>query len=390
MRLSVRSSSLPRAGSRLTEDLVEQFRSQGGKHLGVSAHPASPLPMHVLREIERAANLRDLAPSAGDVELREAIAASLEKELRRTVDADEILVTAGAMHALHIIFMGLLDPGDSILTTSPCFFFDGIAGLSNAKMVYHPTSAADGYAWNLQSVDVAPDGIKALLLNSPTNPTGYVCTSSDLQEAAALAEANDWYIISDESYDRFVYDGREHLTPASLPGLSDRTILVRSFTKSYAMPAWRVGYIYASRSLIGHLTRILEWTNLYCNSLAQRAALAAFTGPQDWILKLLGDLQRNRDVIWDAFGHDSRVSFNRPSGGPFVLMALPGVDEAASLDRVAVRLAAKYGIPATSGTAFHAPGRVRIPFGGSLEAAELLANRLDEAIADLFEEVSTA
>ncbi len=388
MSLSQRADRIGRAGSRLTEELLGQFRHEGGTPVRVTAHPARPLPTHVSDEIAASLVRNQMAPSAGDTELRDAIAADLAIEFARPVSRDEILITAGAMHALHIAFMGLLDPGDAVVTTSPCFFFDGIARLSNANMVYHETRPEDGYAWRLSDLKTPVPRARILLLNSPTNPTGYVCSHQDLVEAAALAEANNWYIVSDESYDRFVYDGSRHLSPALLAGSANRTIVIRSFTKSFAMPAWRVGYIYAPKDVIKAFTRILEWSNLYCNHIAQRAALAAFLGSKSWLAELTSELESNRDTIWQTLGQDPTFRFTRPNGGPFILVSIPSLTERLTDDEIAEQLARRFGIPATSGTVFHAPKRLRIPFGGEPSEAATLASRLIEAVGKLVEEVT--
>ena len=242
---------------------------------------------------------------------------------------------------------------------SPGYFLEGLVQRLGAKLVFVPMDEGRGFEWDLDRIeDAITERTKALFLNTPVNPTGRVLTLEELRRIGEIAETHDICVLADESYDSLTYDGRSHIYMLALPRCRERTVLVRSFTKSYVMPAWRVGYIVAEVGLTASFLKMFEWINLCANHVGQAAAAAAITGPQEWLAEAAMVLQANRDRILAGIG-DQPFCSARPQGGPFLFLNVSGLG--VDGDAFASLLFQRLGVPAISGAALQAPQHVRIP-----------------------------
>jgi len=361
---SEKTKRLPRVGSRRTADLAAESRKKGVDVLKLAAAPALYLPPHLTDAVSKAAREKvSYAPSRGLPELRQAISQKLRAENGIEADPEtEILVTNGGNHALTIAAMFALDPGDEVLVPSPCYFFNGFIELAGGVPVYVPMPEEEGFPLRADLLAKKVTGrTKAIILNTPVNPTGYVATERDLEEVAKLAEERDLLVISDESYEKMLYDGRRHVCIGSLPSMKERTITIHSFTKSYGMPGWRVGYTVAPPDATDHLLKLLEWMVLCCGYVGQRAAQAALTGPQDWVNAISKTFEAKRDEVFSGFSKIPGVSLVKPQGGPFVFPNISSLGlDSEQFARIAMT---RYGIPADPGHYLGSDAHVRIPFG---------------------------
>lgn len=381
--VSERSHSLPRVGSRAVDAEVERLKQAGLTFLPLKPYPDRPLPPHIVEAAIRMVRNAHNAPSRGLPELVQAIAQRLATELSITIDPDkEVLVTGGGMHALFVSFGAVMGPGDQAIVPAPCYFLQGIADLLGFELVYVPMSEEQGYRWDYDRLASAiTPRTRAIFVNTPVNPTGVVLDANDLRAISSLAEQNGIWIIADESYDRMVYDGRTHLSLLAEPKDRSHTILIRSCTKSYAMPAWRVGFAVAPATVVEDMTRILEWQCLYGSAVSQAAAAAAISGPQDWLAGVDVEFQANRDSILEAVRAARGVTCVVPQGGPFVWLNVSGlgVDD----DIMAQHLLHHSGIAVTPGSAFQSSFHVRMPIGGTREVVAEAGGRLRQAVRDL-------
>jgi aspartate/methionine/tyrosine aminotransferase len=215
----------------------------------------------------------------------------------------------------------------------------------------------------------AIDGDTTLaIVNTPVNPTGYVFRRHDLDAIADALEGSKCLLLSDEAYAGILYDGLEHLSPASHPALRERTLVVRSFSKTHAMAAWRVGFAAGPTDVIERMGRALAWQALAVDGVAQAAAHAALTGPQEWIEAARAELAAMRPRAVEAVNATGVLHGEPAEAAAFVWAAADG-DE----DEWSDRLAREHGITALPGRHFHASSpRLRIPFGGRPEAREQL------------------
>jgi aspartate/methionine/tyrosine aminotransferase len=330
--------------------------------LAVGGHPAVDMPPHVVEAATRAAERAPYAPTLGLPALREAIAREWGLDPARNV-----IVTVGGMQALYLAARAF---GQNAVTHAPSFFFQQLVEVAGGRC--RTTGGEDGPPdWDAFAAAVGPETTLAIV-NTPVNPTGYVFRPEDLDALAAAVAGTDALVLSDEAYAGVLYDGREHVSPASHPDLAGRTLVVRSFSKTLAMAAWRVGYVVGPEHAIRALARELQWQALAIDGVAQSAALAALTGPRDWIEAAVAELAEMRPRAVEAANASGLLRAELPEACAFVWAAIDGDEEQASDE-----LAREHGIPAVAGRHFGAKTpHLRIPFGGRPAARDALLEQL--------------
>jgi aspartate aminotransferase len=362
-RISKAARTLPRVTSNELSDAADRLRSQGKDILTLCGTPFWRPPEHVLEAAERAAQENVNPPSKGFLELRQAIAHKLEGE---GIDADprsQILVTNGAMHALSLVFATLLDPGDEVVMYRPGFFFFGPIRLAGGVPTYAKTKQENHWRWDPEALEkaISPQ-TRMIVIDSPTNPTGYVSTKEDLLALAEIARKYDLLVVSDESYDNMIYEGARHVRLASVREFRERTITVCSFTKTFALQPWRLGFVLASSQITEHLQRVLEWNVLRCSHVAQRVGQAALEGPQVWVSDIAVRFQRGRDLMVEQLKSAAGLEFVVPKGGPFLFVNVAGLGMSGT--EFSRWLLNEYGVPTDPGEFFGSGSHVRLPFGG--------------------------
>ena len=331
-------------------------------------------PEHVLDAARQAVSDPDGAPMEGYIDLRIAFADRLARINDVHVDPrEELLVTNAANHALYLVLTGLLNPGDEVLMFSPHYYYQGCIQLAGGACAYVPTRAEDSWSWDVEALSEAvTPRTKVLLINTPVNPVGHVATAAELAAVAELALRRDLVVISDEAFEHLVYDGRRHISIASFPDMADRTVSVYSFTKSYALRAWRIGLLAAPRSLMPAFRNMLEWNVFACNHVAQRAAQACLEGPQEWVAEIGTRFQQCRDLMVAELGDVPGLSYTVPEGNPFLFLDTSELGIPASAFRRT--LMNDYGVLVDDGEGFGSGMHLRLPFGGEpvdvREAAE--------------------
>lgn len=326
--------------------------------LPVGGHPAVDMPPHVVEAAARAAERAPYAPTRGLPALREAIAAE------HGVDPDRnVLVTLGGMQGLYLAARAF---GRRTVTHAPSFFFPQLVAAAGG-------SCTVAYGWDELAGEV--DGETTLaIVNTPVNPTGYAFRAHDLDAIAAALRGSDCLLLSDEAYFGLLWDGAEHRSPADHPELRERTVTLRSFSKTFGMAAWRVAYAVGPERAIEAMATELQWQALAIDGVAQSAALAALTGPRDWIAAAFAELAAMRPRAVEA-ANAAGLRAELPEGCAFLWAAMEG-DE----DEWSDLLARDYRVPAIPGRHFHArTPHLRIPFGGRPAAREALL----EAFASL-------
>jgi aspartate/methionine/tyrosine aminotransferase len=330
--------------------------------IGVGGHPAVDMPAHVVEAAVDAARRPVYPPIPGTLALRAAIADRLGAELGRTIDPErEVLVTLGGMQGLYLAALAF---GARTVSPAPAFFF---------RQVIEAAGGSCRLAYDWDEYAAAIDGSTTLaIVNTPVNPTGYVLRDRDLDAIAAALERSDALLLSDEAYAGILYDGRELLSPASRPDLAERTLVLRSFSKTFAMAAWRVGFAVGPPAVIDTLAKTFAWQSLAIDAVAQAAALAALTGPYDWIHAAVAELEEMRPRAVAAANATGVLRAELPEAAAFVWAAVERDEDAWS-----ERLARDHRLPALAGRHFGAAGpSLRIPFGGRAEAREALLGEL--------------
>ena len=291
------------------------------------------------------------------------------------VSAEQIVVTIGAMGALYSAQLAVLEPGDELLVPDPGYpNYRMVAAVCGARAVPYSLHPEEGYQPDPTDIEAAiTPRSKALIINSPSNPTGAVLPRERLQEIVELAERHDLYVISDECYEKILFDG-DHVSAASLSD-HDRFFTIGSLSKSYAMTGWRVGYVAAPTAVAPLLIKLQEATVCCAPVLSQHAGLAALGGPQDAVVAMCDAYRRRRDLAVELLTDEGMCSY-RPGGAFYLLVDLPGA--IGNTSTYARRLVEEAGVAVAPGDTFGdgAAGRVRI----SLAASEQL---LREGIARL-------
>jgi aspartate/methionine/tyrosine aminotransferase len=360
---------------RVVDALLDKSHPRTRLHL--SGSPTVGLPDHVREAALAASGVPGYAPSGGEPQLREAIAASLAAR-GITASPGQVLVTAGAMHALDLVFRSVLEPGDEVLAPAPSFFIGGLIRLAGGRLVRFPSPEAHSFRPSWAAAErLVTERTKILYVNTPVNPTGYVYDESDISAAAELAARHGLMLLSDESLSRFVYGGRQHVSPAA-PGEPD-SVLVGSFSKDFAMPGMRVGYavlLEVPEDLAAGLSALLEWSVLSVSRPAQAAAFAAMTGPDDWLGQMAADAQERGSRLADELAAITGLSCVRPGGG---LNVFPGF--AGDAEKLASDLVMRFGVPVCPGSSFGTIGHFRLQFGGGWPDLRLAVRYVEEAVA---------
>jgi aminotransferase len=347
--------------------------------------PDFPTPPHIVEAGQAA--LRDgwtrYSPNAGYRELREAITRKLGAVNGLAVDPDRVFVTVGAMEALMLTFLTALDPGDEVLVPDPCYCnYISQLTLAGAVPVFVPTGPERGYLPAAEAVAAAiTPRTRAILLNSPANPTGAVYPRDLLHAIAELALRHDLWLFSDEAYEALVYGDIRHVSPGAFPGLADRTVSIYSFSKEYAMTGWRVGYLTGPAALLRTMATVQEQVASCVNAAAQRAALAALTGPRDGVEAMRRAYERRRDFVVARLRRIPGVRCPRPDGAFYVFPDVRAVT--GDTRTLAERLLFDHKVVVSPGEAFgpRSAGFLRLSYASSdADLAEGL-DRLEAGLA---------
>jgi aspartate/methionine/tyrosine aminotransferase len=381
VRIGRIARELPRVTANRLTDAISALRVQGKEVVSLSGTPYWAPPDHVLEAAAQAARSEGNAPSKGFPELRWSLAAKLEAEGIPTDPETEILITNGAMHALSLVFSTLLDAGNEVLLYKPSFFFFGMIRLAGGVPVYAETTQQAGWRWDATALArCVTSRTRAIVINSPTNPTGYTANEHDLNAVGEIARRHNLWIVSDESYDNMVFDGLPFLRMAAVRKFADRTITICSFTKTFVMQPWRMGFITGPREVMEAVQRVMEWNVLRCCHVAQRAAQAAVEGPREWMLEIARRFQHSRDLMVRGLAGASKLSFTVPSGGPFLFVNVSRTGLTG--EEFSSRLLNRYFVAADPGEFFESGDHIRLPFGGPDDLVIEVARRLTAASAD--------
>lgn len=282
-------------------------------------------PQHIVEAAVEALHRGEhkYTPNAGILPLRQAI--SRHTQVTHGLDYNpegEVIVTAGGMEALYLTMLTLLNPGDQVLLSDPCWTnYSRQVLLCHGEPKFIPVTADHDFLFAPADLEAAiTPRTKLLVINSPANPTGGVGSRSALEQLARIAVAHDLWVISDEVYRDLVYDGSDPVSIATMPGMKERTIIVNSFSKSYAMTGWRVGYAMGPEDVIRTMVKLQENVAACVNSAAQYGALAALEAPQSARKAMLEEYTARRQVVLEEFSRIPGLSCFAPQGAFYALV----------------------------------------------------------------------
>ena len=255
----------------------------------------------------------------GMPELREAISIDILKNGGAKYHSDEIVVTAGGQEAMFVIALGILNPGDEIITVSPGYnpYFQA-AELSEANPVMVKTFMDNNFAMSAELVEpLITEKTKILVIINPCNPTGAVTPYEEIKKLSELAIKHDLIVISDEIYSRLTFRNHKVQPVAALPGMFERTITLNGFSKAYCMTGWRVGYFAAPKKLITHLSEIHHGFSICAPAVSQHAALAALQNSQDCVEQMKKTMEERCQILCKGLD-EMNIPYSEPQGGYYV------------------------------------------------------------------------
>ena len=374
-------AAMPASGIRTITNLALALPHSIRLEIG---EPNFATPPHIVEAAHRAAQdgFTRYTHTQGLLSLREAWCERLARVNGRATSPDHTIVTAGAVAGLHATFAAILAPGEEILIPDPGWPNWGmIAALIGARTVGYPSLAEQGWQPDLGRLEaLVTSRTRAILVNSPGNPTGAVLGRAALEAFAAFAEHHDLWLISDECYDAIVFDG-EHLGTAAVAS-AERTVTIASCSKTYAMTGWRMGCVAAPERLIPAIAKVQQATQASVCAVAQKAAEAALTGPQDCVGEMRAFYRARRDQAVALLAGLGRPIAS-PEGAFYAMVDLSDtVDDDTAFAR---NLLMTHGVAVAPGSAFGpaGSGSVRIALCVSPEALTNGLPRLVEAAAAL-------
>lgn len=319
----------------------------------------------------------------GTIELRQAISDKLRAE--NGIDADpgtEITVTSGSQEAMMIAALGFLNPGDEALILDPyypAYYEDTL--LAEAVPVPVPLNEKKDYGIDIEALESRlTEKTRMIWMCNPSNPTGHLFSKQDLEIVADIAKRHDLIVFSDEIYEKIVYDGAQHQSIGSLPGMDDRTITVNGFSKAYAMTGWRIGYVAAEKKISATLRKLHYYAALCPNAISQKAAFAALKGPQGCVREMVSEYDRRRRLVLNELGKIKCLSHTVPKGAFYVFPDFSNFD--ISDETFAVYLLKNAGVATAPGSGFGNAGKghLRISYSVSYDHVKEGLRRIVETL----------
>lgn len=323
-------------------------------------------------------------PSAGLPEVRAVIAEEVSKTRNIQVTPDQVVVTPGAKPIIFFTIFALVNPGDEVIYPNPGFpIYESVIDFIGAKPV--PVKLREENDFRLDTDELrklVTDKTKLIIINSPENPTGGILTRDDLKAIADVAMSKDIYVLTDEVYNRIIYEGKFE-TIVQFPGMQERTIILDGLSKTYAMTGWRIGYGVMNKSLAPHIARLMTNSNSCTASFTQRAAMEAIAGDQSEVDKMVKEFKRRRDVIVKGLCDIPRLSCPSPKGAFYVF---PNVKKVGwETKKLADAILNEAGVAVLSGTAFgkFGEGYLRLSYANSVENINKALERIRKFLAKL-------
>lgn len=345
-------------------------------------------PKHILDAGWQAAQKGEThyAPTNGIRELREALAKKAYADYGLCYDPDsEILITVGGTEAIFLALFGLINPGDEVLIPDPGFvcYEPGVV-LAGGGPVYIPLLEKNGFKPSFDSVMSRITGkSRVMILNYPNNPTGSVLSFDEIATLAEIAVERDIIVISDEVYEKIIYDGAKHHCVATFPEMRERTLVVNSFSKTYAMTGLRVGYVYGPKPLISSLWLAHQYLVACVDTLAQYTAVAALKGSQTFVNDMVKEFDRRRHLVYERLNEIDGFECSLPKGAFY---AFPNIKHfEMSSEEFAEFLIKEAHVATVPGSAFGSQGEgyIRLSYAASYNKLEEALDRIERAVKKL-------
>jgi aspartate aminotransferase len=382
MEISERAAQLTPSLTLSIDSKAKAMKAEGIDVCGFGAgEPDFDTPEHIKAAAIEAlqAGFTKYTPSAGIPELRAAIAEKLAADNGLTYRAGQVVVSNGAKHSCYNAILATCQPGDEVIIPSPYWVsYPDMVRLVGAEPVIVPTMERNNWKMRPEDFENAmTPRTKMLIMNSPCNPTGSVYTREELEAIVEVAGGEDIYILSDEIYEKLVYDDAKHVSIASLSKEAyDLTITVNGFSKSYAMTGWRLGYLAAPEAVVKAVDSIQSHTTANPSSFSQRGALAALKGDQQAVADMREEFDMRRNYMIDRLSKIPNVTAVKPQGAFYVLVNVSQLG--LTSQNFADRLLSKANVAVVPGAAFGDDRTIRLSYATSIDIIKKGLDRLQD------------
>ncbi|MBM4165708.1 MAG: pyridoxal phosphate-dependent aminotransferase [Ignavibacteria bacterium] len=374
MHIANRVSQLGTEGAFEVLAKARALEAQGKKivHLEIG-EPDFDTPQFIKNAAKKALDdgFTHYLPSAGLADLRLAIAEHISSTRNIPVDADEVVITPGAKPIFNFVINASINEGDEVIYPNPAYpIYESLINFVGGKSVPYVLREENGFRFDLKEVEsLVTKKTKMIIINTPQNPTGGIMTEGDIEGVANLAKKHDLMVMSDEIYDRIIYDGFVHKSIATLPGMKERTILVNGFSKTYAMTGWRLGYGVMPKEYAKLIAKMQINCTSHATAFAQVAGALALRGPQAEVDAMVKEFHRRRDTIVDGLNSIPGVSCHKPLGAFYVF---PNIKKTGKDSKtLADILMNEAGIACLPGTAFGKAGEGYLRFSYATSVANI-------------------
>ena len=396
MRISQRCQRVTGSLTLAIDAKAKEMKQKGIDVVGFGAgEPDFDTPEHIRKAAKDALDLGKTryTPAAGMPELRQAICDKLKRDNGLDYVPQQIVVSNGAKHSLFNSFQALLEEGDEVIVPGPYWVsYPEIVRMAGGVPVIVEGREENNFKPTIDDFRAAvTDKTRAVVINSPNNPNGFVFTREELQAIGDLAIEKDLSIVSDEIYEFLVYDGAEHISIASLsPEIKERTIVINGMSKAYAMTGWRIGYTASPLNAAKAMTNFQSHSTSCPNSIAQYAALTALSGPDDQLKSMVAEFDRRRRRIVELINEIPGLSCKPPKGAFYVMMNISGLfgkryNGAPIVDSMSFTqlLLDNSHVAVVPGAGFGADAYVRLSYATSMENIEKGLARIKEFVGKL-------
>lgn len=394
--ISIRIKNMTPSATLEQSAKIAELKKQGIQVIGFNVgEPDYNTPMNIIKKAEEAYHLglTRYTPAAGMIELREEICKKFKKDYGLDYTSKDVVVSSGAKQSLTNAFMAIIDPGDEVIVPTPCWVsYVEMIKLADGVPVLVALAEKDGFRLDIEKIRKSVSKkTKAIIINSPNNPTGAVYSKDDLRLLGQLAVEHDFYIISDEIYEKLIYDGEENVCVAALSSeIKEKTITINGVSKSYAMTGWRIGYAVGPTQIIKAMTDYQGNTTTSPNTPAQYASIEALANSEASVEIMRQEFDKRRQYIISRINEMKNIHCSTPKGAFYVMPNVShfygkqynGFTVNNSLD-MANYLLEEAKIAVVTGAAFEAPENIRISYSNSMDNIVEGMNRMEEALSKL-------
>lgn len=382
--LSDLAKNFPASGIRAMYDLAVNY--PGAINL-TNGEPSFDTPEHIKQAGIKAIQdgFTKYGTEPGLYELREAIADKYTKQFGIKHKPENTMVTVAGVEGILLSMMTLLNPGDEVIVPDPaytCYF--GQIQLLNGKVVRVPLYEENGFILQPEDLEkVITPKTKALIVTNPSNPLGTVLDKADAEKLADIIEKYSIFVISDEVYEKIIFDGKEHFSLAQITRIRDKVLVVNSFSKTYAMTGWRVGYVVGDEKILANMFKLQQTVASTLPIFVQKAAIAALTGPQDEVVRMVKSYETRRNILFEGLRVIPAIKCAQPQGSFCIFANIKEFDRTSF--EFAKELLTEAGVISVGGHAFGQMGEgyVRFCFANSDEDIKEAVTRLKEYIPQI-------